>query len=97
MKNRVCDLNTSLSRDMSKNFDPEYSSNKHDVILLDIDYTPMRVLHQTNTHFYTEEDLGELALHLNPGGVFGLWADGFPEDPFTILLGKVFKSAECIK
>ncbi|HGY11467.1 MAG TPA: spermidine synthase, partial [Desulfobacterales bacterium] len=83
-----------LSHDVSKSFDPEYPSNKHDAILLDIDHTPTRVLHQTNTHFYTEEGLGELALHLNPGGVFGLWADGFSEDSFTTLLGKVFKSAE---
>ncbi len=83
-----------LSRDVSKSFDPEYPSTKHDVILLDIDHTPTRVLHQTNTRFYTEEGLGELAQHLNPGGVFGLWADGFPEDSFTALLGKVFKNAE---
>jgi len=75
-------------------FDPEYPLTKHDVILLDIDHTPTRVLHQTNMCFYTEEGLGELAQHLNPGGVFGLWADGFPEDSFTALLGKVFKNAE---
>lgn len=83
-----------LSRDVSKSFDPKYPANKHDIILLDIDHTPTRVLHQTNTSFYTEEGLGELAQHLKPGGVFGLWADGFPEESFTNLLGKVFESAE---
>ena len=83
-----------LSRDASKNFDPEYPANRHDAILLDIDHSPTNVLHQTNSRFYTEEGLTELAQHLKPGGVFGLWADGFPEDSFTHLLGKVFKSAE---
>jgi len=83
-----------LSRDVSKSFDPEYPANKHDVILLDIDHTPTNVLHQTNTRFYTEEGLGELSQHLKPGGVFGLWADGFPEESFTNLLGRVFESAE---
>jgi spermidine synthase len=83
-----------LSRDVSKSFDPEYPVKKYDVILLDIDHTPTNVLHQTNTRFYTEEGLGELAQHLKPGGVFGLWADGFPEKSFTNLLGKVFENAE---
>jgi spermidine synthase len=81
------------SRDVSKSFDPENPDHKHDAILLDIDHTPTNVLHQTNTRFYTEEGLGELAQHLKPGGVFGLWADGFPEDSFTDLLGKVFHTA----
>ena len=83
-----------LSRDASKSFAPEYPANRHDAILLDIDHSPTNVLHQTNSRFYTEEGLEELAQHLKPGGVFGLWADGFPEDTFTNLLGKVFKSAD---
>ena len=83
-----------LSRDVSKSFDPQYPAKKHDVILLDIDHSPTHVLHQTNTRFYTEEGLKELSQHLKPGGVFALWADGFPEESFTNLLGKVFESAE---
>ncbi len=82
-----------LSRTVSKSFDPAYPAKKHDAILLDIDHSPTNVLHQTNTRFYTEQGLKELAGHLKPGGVFGLWADGFPEDAFTDLLGRVFKSA----
>ncbi|MCP3874900.1 MAG: spermidine synthase [Desulfobacteraceae bacterium] len=83
-----------LSRNVSKSFDPKNPAHKYDAILLDIDHTPTRVLHQTNTRFYTEKGLGELVQHLNPGGVFGLWADGFPEDSFTRLLEKVFKRAQ---
>lgn len=83
-----------LSRNVSKSFDPAYPEKKHDAILLDIDHTPTRVLHQTNTRFYSEEGLGELAQHLKPGGVFALWADGFPEASFTNHLAKVFATAE---
>jgi len=83
-----------LSRDVPKSFDPEHPANKHDAILLDIDHTPTHVLHQTNTRFYSEKGLGELAQHLKPGGVFALWADGAPEASFTSHLGKVFANAE---
>jgi len=67
---------------------------KYDAILLDIDHTPTNVLHQTNTHFYTEDGLRELTRHLKPGGVFAMWADGAPEAFFTDRLGEVFPSAE---
>jgi spermidine synthase len=82
-----------LSRDTTKSFDPDEPAKKHDAILLDIDHTPTNVLHQTNAHFYTEEGLHELAQHLNPGGVFALWADGAPEGFFTDRLARVFASA----
>ena len=83
-----------LSRDVTKSFDPDHPAKRHDVILLDIDHTPTHVLSQTNTHFYTEEGLGELARHLKPGGVFAMWADGIPEDEFTRRLNGVFAHAE---
>lgn len=82
-----------LSRDVTKSFDPHSPTRKHDAILLDIDHTPTKVLHQTNTRFYSEAGLMELAQHLNPGGVFGLWADGAPEAAFTDHLGNVFVDA----
>lgn len=83
-----------LSRDVSNSFDPDHPKKLHDAILLDIDHTPTQVLSQTNTHFYTEEGLSELAQHLKPGGVFAMWADGMPEDDFTLRLGRVFSHAE---
>lgn len=82
-----------MSRDVTKSFDPENPTKKHDAILLDIDHTPTNVLHQTNTRFYTEEGLEEVAQHLKPGGVFALWADGYPEPSFTSHLAKVFAKA----
>ncbi len=83
-----------LSQDVSKSFDPADPEKKHDAILLDIDHSPTRVLHQTNTRFYSEQGLRELAQHLKPGGVFALWADGFPEASFTRHLAGVFATAE---
>ncbi len=69
-------------------------TKQYDAILLDIDHTPTNVLHQTNTHFYTEEGLEEMATHLKPGGIFAMWADGAPEDFFTDRLGRIFTSAK---
>ncbi|MDH3981415.1 MAG: hypothetical protein OES84_00780 [Kiritimatiellaceae bacterium] len=83
-----------LSREIKFSFDPANPPKKHDVILLDIDHTPTNILHQSNAHFYTEEGLYELAKHLNPGGVFAMWADGIPEDFFTNRLKVVFTEAE---
>ena len=83
-----------LSRDVNRSFDPEYPEKKHDAILLDIDHTPTNVLHQTNTRFYSEEGLGELAQHLKPGGVFALWSDGAPDETLANHLGTVFEEVE---
>ena len=78
------------SRDVGQGFDPAFPGKKQDIILLDIDHTPNRVLHRTNTRFYTPEGLTELAGHLTLGGVFALWSDDPPEKAFTDLLEAVF-------
>jgi len=81
------------SRDVAQSFDPENPAKRHDAILLDIDHTPTKVLRQTNERFYAASGLKELARHLNPGGVFALWADGAHETSFTRHLGNVFANA----
>ena len=81
------------ARDTETGFDPDHPGKTYDAILLDIDHTPTNVLHQTNTHFYTEEGLRELQAHLKPHGVFALWADGEPEEAFTEKLDGLFASA----
>ena len=83
-----------MARNIETSFDPAHPRRKHDAILLDIDHTPTNVLHQSNIHFYTEEGLKELAQHLKPGGVFGMWADGTPESFFTERLERIFAAAE---
>jgi spermidine synthase len=75
-------------------FDLENSLKMHDAILLDIDHTPDFVLNPTNEQFYTHEKLSELSGHLNPGGIFAMWADGRPQYLFTDLLGEVFDNAK---
>jgi spermidine synthase len=78
------------SRNTAQGFDPDFPGKKQDIILLDIDHTPNRVLHRTNARFYTPEGLNELAGHLTPGGAFALWSDDPPENAFTDLLERVF-------
>jgi spermidine synthase len=82
------------SRDIDQGFDPDFPGKKQDLILLDIDHTPNRVLHRTNARFYTPNGLNELAGHLNPGGVFALWSDDPPEKAFTDLLKTVFPKVQ---
>ena len=75
-------------------FDLKNSLKMHDAILLDIDHTPDFVLNPTNKGLYTHKGLSDLATHLKPGGIFAMWADGTPQDPFTDLLGEVFTTAK---
>ncbi len=83
-----------FSRDTARGFDPCMPNQKYDAILLDIDHTPNHILHPTNSRFYSETGLAELATHLAAEGVFGLWSDGAPEQSFVDRLGKVFSNAE---
>ncbi|MGM0395277.1 MAG: spermidine synthase [Thermodesulfobacteriota bacterium] len=82
------------SRDKNQGFDPDFPEKKMDLILLDIDHTPNRVLHRTNARFYTPDGLNELAGHLASGGVFALWSDDPPEKAFTALLKTVFPEVQ---
>jgi spermidine synthase len=59
-------------------------------ILVDIDHSPSHVLHADNAPFYTAAGLRQLATHLHPGGVFALWSNDPPEEPFNAVLAEVF-------
>jgi spermidine synthase len=83
-----------LAADVKQGFDPDFPARKYDAVLLDIDHTPSNVLHQTNTRFYTEQGLLELATHLKPDGIFALWADGAPENDFADRLRQVFDDVQ---
>jgi len=74
-------------------FDPEVPKRLYDAILIDIDHSPDRLLHDGSEGFYTEKGLRLLAGHLKPGGVMGLWSDDRPDDAFTSRLSRVFKEA----
>ena len=64
-----------------------------DVVLLDVDHTPRHVLHPSHAGFYTAAGLRALVGRLRPGGVFALWSDDPPDQPFLDVLAAVFASA----
>tara|TARA_R110002051_G_scaffold100274_1_gene170568 strand:- start:2280 stop:3056 length:777 start_codon:yes stop_codon:yes gene_type:complete len=63
-----------------------------DVILLDIDHSPYRLLNPAHARFYTAEGLTRMRRWLTPGGVFALWSDDAPDAAFVELLGQVFNA-----
>ena len=63
-------------------------------VLLDIDHSPVHVLHPSHAGLYTEQGLTALASCLHPQGVFALWSDDEPDDGFLALLRTVFTTAE---
>jgi spermidine synthase len=73
-------------------FDPG-APDRYDAILLDVDHTPRHVLHPSHAHLYTEDGLTELRGHLHPDGVFALWSDDPPDEPFLEVLGRVFPTS----
>ncbi len=74
-------------------FDPQASGRRFDAILVDIDHSPDALLDERSTGFYQREGLRDLAAHLKPGGVFGLWSNDKPDPRFTERLADVFAHA----
>lgn len=74
-------------------FDPESSGRRFDAILLDIDHSPEALLDERSTSFYQPDGLRALAVHLKPGGIFGLWSNDRPDPTFTERLAGVFAEA----
>jgi spermidine synthase len=62
-------------------------------VLLDIDHSPRRLLHDRNAAFYSPAGLTALAAHLHPGGVFAMWSDDPPDAEFVEVLQAVFATA----
>lgn len=73
--------------------DPHQPRRLFHAVLLDIDHSPSNLLHPRNAAFYQPEGLRALAAHLHPGGVFALWSDDPPDEPFMDVLGSAFDSA----
>ncbi|HIG23948.1 MAG TPA: spermidine synthase [Henriciella marina] len=64
-----------------------------DVILIDIDHTPDWLLDARSGSFYSEDGLRQLARHLKPGGVMGLWSDALADEAFIARMKAVFSDA----
>jgi spermidine synthase len=84
----------SLSPASEDGFDPDAPGRRFDAILLDVDHTPRHVLHASHAPFYTVDGLRSLARHLRAGGVFALWSDDPPDEPFVADLGRVFATVD---
>ena len=61
-----------------------------DAVLLDIDHSPRHLLHPDHAVLYDRAGLTALAARLRPGGVFGLWSDDPPDEPFLGEMRTVF-------
>ena len=74
-------------------FDPDAPARRFHAILVDIDHSPKFLLDPKNAAFYQPTGLKELAAHLLPSGVFGLWSNDLPDETFTERLTAVFAEA----
>jgi spermidine synthase len=63
-------------------------------VLVDIDHSPVWVLHPSHADLYTPVGLRRLADLLHPDGVFALWSDAPPDHAFLTSLGAVFARCE---
>lgn len=70
--------------------DPEAPGRRFDAILVDIDHSPRLLLDDRSENFYSADGLREVARHLAPGGVFGLWSNDRPDPSFAARLDAVF-------
>ena len=75
-------------------FDAAAPGRRFDAVLLDIDHSPGALLHARHGGFYGPEGLCRLARWVRPGGVFAMWSDAGPEEPFLAALRAVFASAK---
>lgn len=77
-----------------EHFAPGDREKLFDAILLDIDHSPTKLLHERHAAFYQPAGLRQMARKLRPGGVFGLWSDDAPDEDFVRALQEVFATAE---
>jgi spermidine synthase len=64
-----------------------------DAVLVDIDHSPRHLLHPDHAVLYDRAGLAALAGRLRAGGVFALWSDDPPDEPFLRELRAVFTGA----
>lgn len=83
-----------LAVEPNSGFDPTQPGRQFDAILLDIDHSPTEFLNSANAHFYTSENLRQMAAQLKPSGVFAMWSQNLPETEFEELLNTVFPKVE---
>ncbi len=78
----------------NEGFDPQSPGRQFDAILLDIDHSPRALLNESNASFYTAESLGKMARFLKECGVFAMWSNDPPDEPFMDTLRELFVEVE---
>ncbi|MBK1671210.1 spermidine synthase [Rhodovibrio sodomensis] len=73
--------------------DPDTPGRTFDAVLVDIDHSPRQLLDPRSESFYQPAGLRQLARHLAPGGVFGLWSNDRPEDAIVARMAQAFAAA----
>lgn len=66
----------------------------HDLVLVDVDHSPVEQLAGANAGFYTDAGLACARRHLAPGGVLAVWSSA-PSSPFADALRRVFPEVRC--
>ncbi len=74
-------------------FDTQEPERQYDAILIDIDHTPDRLLHEGSEGFYSTDGLKGLRRFTKAGGIVGLWSDEAPDQAIIALLDTAFAEA----
>lgn len=83
-----------LATNAQRSFAPNAPDKLFHAILLDIDHSPSKLLHDRHAAFYSPDGLKCLATRLHPGGVFALWSDDPPDQNFMQSLKTTFTTCE---
>jgi predicted membrane-bound spermidine synthase len=79
-----------LATSATHGFFPDAPEKLAHALLLDIDHSPSHWLNPQNRRFYCQQGLQSVAEKLHSGGLFGMWSNDPPEQPFIDLLEQVF-------
>jgi spermidine synthase len=71
-------------------FDAAQPGRRFHAVLLDIDHSPVNLIHPRHSAFYRPEGLRSMARHLEPGGVFAQWSDDPPDEGYVRRLDTTF-------
>ena len=71
-------------------FDPEAPGRRWDAVLLDVDHSPRHTLQPSHAPFYEMDGLRAMKALIKDGGVFALWSDDPPDEPFMDAMRQVW-------
>jgi spermidine synthase len=75
-------------------FDRQSPDRKFHAVIVDIDHSPRHLLHPSHADLYEPAGLRSVADRLVPNGVFALWSNDPPDEPFLAALDQVFGEAK---